>query len=97
MPGEAGTATSAKKCAGSRGLRFPTPARQTLARWGPRFAQDDKIKLILKAGGYAAAVFAFFACSARLPNPAGSLTAKSARILRSSSMPAFFSPLMNWL
>ena len=30
-------------------------------------------------------------------NPAASFTARSARILRSSSTPAFFIPLMNWL
>jgi hypothetical protein len=40
---------------------------------------------------------AAFACSAILPKAAGSLTARSARILRSSSMPAFRQPEMNWL
>ena len=38
-----------------------------------------------------------FACSASLPNAAGSLTARSASTLRSSSTPASFSPEMNWL
>jgi hypothetical protein len=38
-----------------------------------------------------------FACSASLPNAAGSLTARSASTLRSSSTPAAFSPEMNWL
>jgi hypothetical protein len=38
-----------------------------------------------------------FACSASLPNAAGSLTARSASTLRSSSTPADFRPAMNWL
>src|SRR5215207_5177111 len=40
---------------------------------------------------------AAFACSAIRPNAAGSETARSARILRSSSISAFFRPEMNWL
>src|ERR1700691_4321646 len=65
------------------------------------FAKDDKseLRFSVTPDGYAetAAAFAFFACSARCANPAASFTAKSARILRSSSTPAFFNPLMNWL
>jgi hypothetical protein len=45
---------------------------------------------------YAAAI-AVFACSARLAKAGASLTAKSARILRSSSTLAFFNPWTNWL
>src|SRR4029078_7700133 len=40
---------------------------------------------------------AAFACSAIAPNAAGSFTARSARILRSSSIPALPQPWMNWL
>jgi hypothetical protein len=40
---------------------------------------------------------AAFACSAILPNAAGSLTASSASTLRSSSMPALRQPATNWL
>src|SRR4029453_1320796 len=40
---------------------------------------------------------AAFACSAILPNAAGSLTASSASTLRSSSMPASRQPATNWL
>ena len=38
-----------------------------------------------------------FACSAILPNAAGSLTARSASTLRSSSIPALWQPATNWL
>jgi hypothetical protein len=48
---------------------------------------------------YAATFFSAARCRlgllTRLVNPAASFTAMSARILRSSSMPAFFRPLMN--
>ena len=37
------------------------------------------------------------ACSTSVLNAAASRTARSARILRSSSTPAFFNPWMNWL
>ena len=40
---------------------------------------------------------AALACSAIAPNAAGSLTARSASTLRSSSMPAFAQPCTNWL
>ena len=40
---------------------------------------------------------AAFACSASLPNCSGSLTARSASTLRSSSTSAAFRPEMNWL
>src|ERR1700685_710664 len=46
---------------------------------------------------YAAPPRAPRACAARLLNAAASFTARSARILRSSSTPAFFKPWMNWL
>src|SRR5581483_7238241 len=46
---------------------------------------------------YFACASAAFACSASSPNFAGSLTARSARILRSSSTSAAFSPATNWL
>src|SRR6185295_16349970 len=46
---------------------------------------------------YAAPPREALACSTRLLKAAASFTAKSDRILRSSSTPAFFSPLMNWL
>src|SRR5205809_2885127 len=46
---------------------------------------------------YAAPLRAPFACSARLLKAAASFTARSARILRSSSTPAVFRPWMNWL
>jgi len=38
-----------------------------------------------------------FACRAIVPNATGSLTARSASTLRSSSMPAFWQPATNWL
>ena len=47
--------------------------------------------------GWADYATAACACLHSAANPAASLTARSARILRSSSMPAFFRPLMNWL
>ena len=40
---------------------------------------------------------AAFACSATALNAAGSVTARSASILRSSSMSAFRQPATNWL
>ena len=52
------------------------------------------LRISFDRGGYAVALCA---CLHNAVNPAGSLTARSARILRSSSMPAFFSPLMNTL
>jgi hypothetical protein len=38
-----------------------------------------------------------FACSAIFPNAKGSLTARSASTLRSSSIPALWQPATNWL
>ena len=46
---------------------------------------------------YAAFTFARLAVSTSAVKPKGSFDAISARILRSSSTPAFFKPLMNWL
>ena len=45
----------------------------------------------------AASASAAFACSAMPANAAGSLTARSASTLRSSSIPAFLQPATNWL
>src|SRR5882672_3327504 len=53
--------------------------------------------LQLKAESQEVYASAVFACDTSPANPAGSFTARSARILRSSSTPAFFRPWMNWL
>ena len=45
----------------------------------------------------ASAASAAFACSATAANACGSETAMSASDLRSSSIPAFWTPEMNWL
>src|SRR5579862_3924105 len=55
-----------------------------------RLAEED-------LGLLAQAARADFACSASLPKAAGSLTARSASTLRSSSTFAAFRPAMNWL
>jgi len=62
----------------------------------PGYARQDSrpyMALQLNAGrsplSYANAPLAWVA---KLANPAGSFTARSARILRSSSIPAFFNP-----
>jgi hypothetical protein len=61
--------------------------------------QADSGPSVSKQTSYAAAFFsvarAALALCTRSVNPAASFTAISARILRSSSMPAFFRPLMN--
>jgi hypothetical protein len=56
---------------------------------------DWNLKLILKIeSDYASAPLA---CSTSVLNAGASFTARSARILRSSSTPAFFNPWINWL
>ena len=60
----------------------------------------DELEPLVVARGDQAADWlssALFACSAIAPNAAGSLTARSARTLRSSSIPAFEHPCTNWL
>src|SRR5205814_164293 len=51
---------------------------------------------VRSAYGLAADFAWVLACSASVPNAAGLETASSERFLRSSVMPAFFRPLMNW-
>src|SRR5438105_14561771 len=58
---------------------------------------DELEPLVVAGGDQASTLSAALACSAIAPNAAGSLTARSARILRSSSMPALPQPWMNWL
>src|SRR2546430_2236822 len=58
---------------------------------------DELEPLVVAGRDQASTLSAALACSAIAPNAAGSLTARSARILRSSSMPALPQPWMNWL
>ena len=59
---------------------------------------DSRLTTLLTGNYYAraAVLAAAFACLASAANAAGLETASSARLLRSSVTPAFFSPLMNW-
>jgi hypothetical protein len=57
----------------------------------------DKLQAFVVAGGNQVLPSAALACSAIAPNAAGSLTARSASTLRSSSIPAFEQPCTNWL
>ena len=63
--------------------------------WG-RFCADFANSLTcFYAAVFFSAASAVLACSTSLVKPAASFTAISARILRSSSIPAFFNPLMS--
>src|SRR4051812_3066415 len=58
---------------------------------------DELQPLVVAGGDQSAVASAAFACSTIWPNAPGSLTARSASTLRSSSMPAFEQPFTNWL
>ena len=63
----------------------------SVALWARRLIPADLVALIYRAATASPAMPISFS------NPSGSLTAKSASILRSISMPASFRPCMNWL
>ncbi len=79
-------------CINSCSLSRAQPGRT--AEGGRPHISTGTESLELTAESYASALLA---CVARLANPDGSLTARSARILRSSSIFATFNPWMNWL
>jgi hypothetical protein len=58
---------------------------------------DELELLVLARGNQEDSLSAAFARSAITPNAFGSLTARSASTLRSSSISALLSPAMNWL
>ena len=80
----------------NRGLSGKAPAHARVQRRAVPFAllrlvEEGLLELVAQVTSAA------LACSAILLNAAGSLTARSASTLRSSSIPAFRQPATNWL